>query len=266
MVGLLVPYTDPTLLYASGAATKYSPFVRAIQQAGIKGLPSVMNVVITISVLSVANSSAFGSTRTLQALAAQGMAPKLFAYVDKHGRPLYCVILQLIFGLLAFANEATNGGSTFFTWLLALSGLANFFIWGSICFSHIRFRAGWLSQGHSLDELPYKAAFGIWGSWYGVFLNCLCMVACFYVAVWPVGGTPSASGFFEQYLAAPLILALYLFWKIYSREWRFLVPLHEMDVTSGIRGNINELKQIAAENHVEETWANLPLRMMRMLI
>lgn len=228
IIGLIVPSNSDVLLNSSGANTKASPFVYAIQLAGIKGLPSVFNTVITISVLSVANSCAFGSTRTIHALASHGMAPKFLAYVDKHGRPLPCVILQLVFGLLAFVNEATTNGAIFFNWLLALSGLANFFIWGSICFSHVRFRAGWVAQGHSLDDLPYKATFGIWGSWVGIALNMICLAASFYVALFPIGSSPSAKGFFNEYLAAPLILCLYLGWKIYKRDWTLFIGVHEM--------------------------------------
>lgn len=38
-----------------------------------------------------------------------------------------------------------------------------------------------------------------------------------------------------MYLAAPVVLALYLGWKAYSRDWRFLVPISEMDMTTGLR-------------------------------
>lgn len=190
LVGLVVPYKDKNLLNASGANTKYSPFVIAIELAGIKALPSIFNACICISVLSVANSSAFGSTRTIQALALRGMAPKFLAYVDKHGRPIPCIILQLLFGLLAFLNEAGDG-PVIFDWLLALSGVADFFVWGSICFAHVRFRAGWKAQGHSLDELPYRATFGVVGSWIGVILNMLCLIAQFYVALFVSQFLPS---------------------------------------------------------------------------
>lgn len=71
-----------------------------------------------------------------------GMAPKFLAYVDKKGRPTMVVILQLLFGCLAFVNLAENGG-TVFTWLLSLSGLSILFIYGSIAVAHIRFRAAW---------------------------------------------------------------------------------------------------------------------------
>lgn len=41
--------------------------------------------------------------------------------------------------------------------------------------------------------------------------------------------------FFQQYLAALVVLALYLFWKVYSRNWRLLVPIHEIDLMAGAR-------------------------------
>ena len=182
MVGLILPSNDPNLLGSSGANTKASPFVLAIQLAGVSGLPSVFNAVITISVLSVANSCTFGSTRTMQALASRGMGPKFIMYIDSKGRPIWCIVIQLIFGLLAFVNEA-DAGSDFFTWLLSLSGLSYFFVWGSICLSHIRFRRGWMVQGHTLDELPFQAQFGVIGSYIGFFLACISLVATFYVSL-----------------------------------------------------------------------------------
>lgn len=184
ILGLIVPSSSDVLLGSSGANTKASPFVLAIQLAGVKGLPSVFNAVITLSVISVANSATYGSTRTMQALAANGMAPKILAYVDSKGRPIPTIILQLIFGLLAFINEATDTGATVFNWLLALSGIANFFVFGSICVAHIRFRKAWALAGHSVDELGYKSQFGVIGSYICVFMNFLCLAAQFYVALW----------------------------------------------------------------------------------
>jgi amino acid transporter len=183
MVGLVVPSNNPDLLKGSTADTAYSPFVIAMTLAGIKVLPSIFNAVITISVLSVANSCTFGSTRTIQAMAVRGMAPKFLAYVDKKGRPIWCVLLQLAFGLLAFINEAPTGG-TVFTWLLSLSGLGFFFVWGSICLAHIRFRRAWKYHGYTLDQIPYKPPLGTIGSWIGFVLTLLCMIATFYSALY----------------------------------------------------------------------------------
>lgn len=70
LIGLILPATSP--LYTENSGSHASPFVLAIQLAGIPVLPSIFNAVILISVMSVANSCTFGSTRTMQALAANG--------------------------------------------------------------------------------------------------------------------------------------------------------------------------------------------------
>ena len=262
ILGLIVPYNNPNLLNSVGANSKYSPYVIAIRLAGIKVLPSIFNVVITVSVISVANSCTFGSTRTMQALAERGMGPKQLAYVDKKGRPLYGVVIQLLFGLLAFIGES-NKQDIVFNWLLALSGLSFFFIWAAICLAHIRFRHAWKVQGHIKAELPYEAMFGVMGSWYGLILNILCMTATFYVALFvsfpilsvvqqstislpastklifrsgqPIHGTPNAQAFFSYYLAAPIVIVLYLGYKIYCGNWQLWIHAHDMDITSGRR-------------------------------
>ena len=129
LVGLIVPYNNPQLLNgASSVDIKASPFVIAIQNAGIKVLPSIFNTVILISVLSVGNSSTYGSTRTISALAEIGQAPKIFRYIDKKGRPLTALAFALLFSGLAYINIAPVG-ATVFNWLIALSGLSSFFTW-----------------------------------------------------------------------------------------------------------------------------------------
>ena len=183
ILGLILKSTDARLADAKGANSKASPFVLAIQDAGVKILPSIFNAVITISVISVANSCTFGSTRTLQAMAERGMAPKFLAYIDKAGRPLWCVLVQMAFGLLGYLGAAPNGIAVF-DWLLALSGLSYFFVWGSCCLAHIRFRLAWEQRGYDLGQIPYKAPFGIWGSAIGLSLNVVCLIATFYNALY----------------------------------------------------------------------------------
>ncbi|CAG8958838.1 hypothetical protein HYFRA_00011789 [Hymenoscyphus fraxineus] len=260
ILGLIVPYTNENLLNSSGANSKYSPFVIAIRLAGVQALPSIFNVIITVSVISVANSCAFGSTRTMQALAERGMAPKFLGYVDSKGRPLWGALLQIGFGLLAFIG-LSNRQTIVFNWLLALSGLSFFFVWGSICLSHIRFRHAWKVQGHLKAELPYEAMFGVGGSWYGLILCCLCMIATFYVALFPIGGSPDAEAFFTSYLAAPIIIVLYFGWKIYARDWRFWISAHEMDITSGRRSIDLDPNNMPPK----KTWRNAPRRALRAL-
>jgi amino acid transporter len=176
-VGLLVRSDNPDLLGASGANA--SPFVIAPRDAGLKGFDSFMNVVILVSVISIGVSGVYGGSRTLTALADQGYAPKIFTYMDRSGRPLWSVCFILMWGALSYMNLAATG-EEIFNWFVALSGLAALFTWGSICLSHIRFRKAWAYHGHTVDEIPFKAAGGVYGSWLGLFIIfvVLCAQVC----------------------------------------------------------------------------------------
>lgn len=234
IVGIILPSDNEALMGASGANTKASPFVLAIKEAGVKGLPSVFNAVITLSVISVANSCTYGSSRTMQALAMHGMGPSFMTYVDKHGRPLWCIVIQLAFGLLAYLGEATASGDIF-NWLLALSGLCFFFVWLFINIAHIRFRSGWAHHGYTKEQLPYQAQFGVYGSYLGAGLCIIALIATFYTSLFPIGGGVStAEVFFSNYLAAPVILFFYTMWMIF-KDRTFFVKAVDMDVTVGVR-------------------------------
>lgn len=97
------------------------------------------------------------------------------------------------------------------------------------------------ANGHTLDELPFKAAFGVWGSWLCLLINVLCLIAQFYVALYPVGGPNlDPKTFFELYLAGPFLIALYLIWKVYSWFYRpsdrpLFVSIKDIDIYTGMR-------------------------------
>ena len=247
LIGCLVPYTSPRLLNgASSYDASASPFVIAIVDAGIKVLPSIFNAVILCAVLSVGNSSVYGASRTLCALAECGQAPKILAYIDRKGRPLSSVVLSMLLGFIAYINCADVGPQVF-NWLLALSGLSSFFTWGSICACHIMFRWAWKVQGHTMDELAFAAPFGVIGSWFGLILNILCLIAQFYTAVFPVKGSPNAEAFFQAYLAAPILILFYVVWKVLKRT-PFQRP-STIDLVTGRR--LLDTKELIAEEKAE---------------
>ena len=70
----------------------------------------------------------------------------------------------------------------------------------------------------------------------------LCLAAAFYVALFPVGGSPDAYDFFQSYLAAPVIFALYIGWKLWTRDTNIFIPALQMDVTTGMRYTIEETR------------------------
>jgi len=234
-VGLLVPHDDPGLIGGDQAYqdANTSPFVLVGKHANLYGFDSFMNVIILVSVVSIGVSAVYGGSRTLTALAQQGYAPKFFAYIDRSGRPLYSVIFILAFGPLAYINLDADG-PTVFNWLLALSGLAALFTWGSICLAHIRFRIAWKRQGHTLDEIPFKAIGGIYGSILGLFLNVFVLAINFYIAISPIGAdVNTAEGFFMAYLALPVVIVFWIGGFLWKRAgW---LRTDQIDVDSGRR-------------------------------
>lgn len=253
LVGLLVPYTDKRLLSGvSSADARASPFVIAIKNAGISGLDSVMNVVIMIAVLSVGNSSVYGSSRTLAALAEQGLAPKFLAYIDRKGRPMWAIGISSALGLLCYLAASSKEDEAFM-WMMAISGLSSVFTWGSVCLSHIRFRRAWKVQGHSLDELAFRSQPGLIGSWIGFIFNCLVLVAQFWVGFAPVGYAEMTSSalvenWFSVYLAAPVVLLCYIPYKIWYRTP--FIRAKDMDLATGRRDL--DIQHLIAEERAEQ--------------
>lgn len=232
-VGLLIPYNDPNLL-GSGSMidVETSPFVIVAERAGIIGFAHFTNVVIMLSVVSIGLSGVYGGSRTLTALAEQGYAPRFFTYVDRAGRPLWSTIFVIAWSPLAFMTLST-GGSIAFDWLQSLSGLAALFTWGSICFAHIRFRRAWAYHGHTVDEIPFTAIFGVTGSWIGLGLVIVVLIAQFYVAVNGAIADNSAEPFFKSYLAFFVVCLFYACGWLWKRSvWKTLA---EIDVDSGRR-------------------------------
>ncbi len=254
LVGLLVPYDDERLLLP-GSSAAASPFVIAIENAGIEVLPSVMNVVILIAVLSVGNSSVFGSSRTLAALADQGQAPRILSYIDRRGRPLIAVMLASLMGLLAYLVNVESQ-SNILEWLLAISGLSSIFTWGSICLAHIRFRQGWAAHGHSVGELAFTAQCGVAGSWLGLACNCIVLVTQFWVALWPVDAasmdiSDRARNLFLQYMAVPIVVISYVAHRLWART--SLIRIVDMDLDTG-RRDFNLPIFLAQETEERDAW------------
>lgn len=221
LIGMIVKHTDPKLLRVSGPlSAAASPFVIAIQNAQVEGLPNLVNGVILITILTVANAAVYGSSRVLNAMALVDLAPKYFSYVDKKGRPLRCFYLALIFGFLAFLTELTNQ-ATVFKWLLSICGLSSIISWASICWTHIQFRKALKLHKKAVSTLPYESPMGVFGSYVGLLLNVFIIVAQFVTSVRPIHHDSMSQAervqhFFQNFMAFPLIIIVYFAFKYYK--------------------------------------------------
>ncbi|KAG7664203.1 uncharacterized protein J8A68_002266 [[Candida] subhashii] len=247
LVGMLVPYNNERLLGTSSVDITASPFVIAIQNGGISGLPSVMNVVIMIAVLSVGNSSIFASSRTLAALAASEQAPKILGYIDKKGRPLVAIAVQLLTGFLCYLAATPKQGEVF-GWMLALSGLSSLFNWASINMCLIRFRRALKVKGRDTSELAFASQPGLIGAYWGVSLIFVIVCLQFWIAIFPLNGKPNVEAFFETFLTVPVVFLFYFGHKIYTRNWIFYIRAKDIDVDTGRREtDLDLVKQELAE-------------------
>ena len=210
-IGLLIPYTDSRLL-SEDIAT--SPFTLVFENLGITFAASLMNAVILTAMLSAGNSGLYASSRMLYQMAVDGIAPKVFAKVNKRGIPVYALIATLAVGSLAFLTSFFGDGVVYI-WLLNASGLSGFIAWLGIAISHYRFRRAYVAQGYDLNDLPYRAKFFPFGPLFA-FVVCLIVVLGQNYSAF-IGGTIDWYGVIVSYIGLPLFLALWIGYKIKNK-------------------------------------------------
>ncbi len=232
IICFLVPYNN-TSLGSGSYDPKASPFIIATTRAGIEGIGTFLNLVILISVISVANSSVFACSRTLAALSLQDQAPKFLSYVDVRGRPLGALAVNLGFGLLCFTATSDNA-TNIFNWLAAIAGLSFIFTWGSICAAHLRFRYALKINGRGTDELVFISQTGIIGSTFGLLVNFLILIAQFWIGLYPIGSKkPNVVSFMQAYMAFFVVFIFWLGYKIWKKQWSIWVRAYDIDIDIG---------------------------------
>ncbi|KAH7107061.1 amino acid permease-domain-containing protein [Auriculariales sp. MPI-PUGE-AT-0066] len=174
-IGLLVPSNEPGLSLGNKDA-KGSPFVIAIQNAGIKVLPSIVNAALLTSAWSAASSDLYTSSRALYGMALSKNAPKIFSKTTKRGLPLLSLIVCAAFGLLAFM-AVSNGAGKVFGWFANMTSVAGLMTWFGICIVYLRFYAGLKSQGIDRTTLPFASKLQPYAAIYGCVM---CFVFCLF--------------------------------------------------------------------------------------
>jgi amino acid transporter len=227
-VGMLVPYNDPRL----ESATSYisaSPFVIAIENAKTPVLPHIFNAVITVTIISAANSNVYVGSRILYGLAINHNAPKIFKKVTKHGVPYWGVIATSLMGSLAYMVTA-DGATRGFNWLVNISTVAGLLAWLFISICHIRFMQCLKSRGIARSDLPFTAKFMPYGSYYAAILVGLIIIFQGYDVFFDF----DASDFFASYISVFLMFALWIGTQIYYKGPLFK-SVDEIDIDTDRR-------------------------------
>lgn len=246
--GVTVPFNDPKL--EAKSKTLRSPMSIAIQNAGWEGGVHLVNAFILLTCISAINSSIYIGSRTIVNLAKEGSAPRFLNKVNKKGIPYLAVILMNLFGLLSLMNIST-GAAKAYSYIVNLSGVAVFIVWGNVSFYHIRFRKAWKLQGRSLDELPYKGAWYPWLPYFSIVLNIFLAL----VQGWSFLKPFSAVDFVDAYILLPFFFILFVFLKLVNKtKW---IKLSEVDLDDGRREDLDLLNDLESSNKKKKTFKNI---------
>ncbi|KAL3474347.1 amino acid permease/ SLC12A domain-containing protein [Aspergillus californicus] len=244
LIGILISPYNENLLGSSGVAS--SPFVIAINQAGIKGLPDFLNVIIIFAVAAIAAESFFIASRILQSMAHQSLIPAWVAKVDSQGRPRVSLAITSVLCVTLTYINLSGEGITVFNWLAQIASTGYFMVWLVIAITSFRFRAALKAQGDPLFTEIYAWKCAIWPVPPAWLLTCCCFYigTSLYLALYPIGSdTPTAYYFFQYMFGTILIVFSAIAYKLVFRTK--MRDLKTVDLQTGRRTlGVEEIKEL----------------------
>jgi amino acid transporter len=223
--GIVVAYNDPTLSAiingdtSGGGTAAASPYVIAMTNLRIEGLPHLTNALLITSIFSAGNTYTYCATRTLYSLALEGRAPRVLRKCTRNGVPIYCFAIVMCFPVLSFL-QVGNGSSKVLGWLVNLITAGGIIDYIVMCITYIFFYKACKAQNVDRKSFPY---FGWWQpycAYIGLVGESLVLFFYGYSSFTPW----SVDNFFIYYtmvIAAPV---LYFGWKLIHRT-KIVKPL-----------------------------------------
>lgn len=227
-VGIVIPYNDPELLSvleAGESSAAASPYVIAMRNLKIRGLPHLVNALLITSIFSAGNTYTYCATRSLYSLAIEGRAPRFLRKCTKNGVPIYCFAIVMIFPLLSFL-QLSNDSAKVLTYLLNIitaGGLINYIV---MCSTYIAFYKACRVQGLDRATLPYTGYLQPYGAWIALGFEIIVVFVYGYTTFKP--GNFTADSFLTYYFMVLLAPVLFIGWKL-IRKTQWIKP-HEVDL------------------------------------
>lgn len=174
-VGVIVAMQPWTKTADSDGTIESSPFVRALDNAGIGAAGHIMNAILVVAALSAANGCLYASSRMFHSLALDGMAPAFAGKTSKHGAPRGAVVMAAC-GMVIPSVLAIVAADSVFRYLMGSVILAVLITWVIVLATHIRFRKARAGAGASPARL--------WGAPYTNYLGIFACLAVFVSLHW----------------------------------------------------------------------------------
>ena len=152
--------------------------------------------------------------------------------------PIPAIVVANATGALSMMNVST-GAAEAYQYIVNLSGVSTFLVWGSISFIHIRFRKAWKLQGYHVEDLPFVSLFYPYNAYFGVAANIILAL----IQGWQTLAPFDAGSFVDAYILLVLFPIIYFGYKLVfkTRLWR----VEEIDLQFGRRRDLEEAKEIA---------------------
>ncbi|VTO83170.1 unnamed protein product [Fusarium graminearum] len=216
--GIALSHSDPTLVGVhlgdgSGHGTAAaSPWVIAMANLGIEGLPHLVNALLFTTIFSAGNTYTYCATRSLYSLALEGRAPRFLRKTTKNGIPIYCFAVTMVFPLLAFLQLDSSSAEAL-TILLALITGGGIVDYITMNITFIFYYRACKAQGIDRKTMPYFGYFQPYCAWIALILHTIVCYTYGYTSLAPF----NAKNFFSNYTMQIIAPFSYLGWKLIHR-------------------------------------------------
>jgi lysine-specific permease len=238
VIATVIPFDDPSLLGGSTEDVTLSPFVILFKMIDIPYAAGIVNFILLTSVLSAGNSSLYMASRMLYSMGIQKQAPKVLGMTSKSGVPVVAVCATAAIGALAMFSTII-GLDTIYEFFYNASSVTGFIIWLGISVTHFRFRRAWKAQGHTVDELKFKAKFFPFGPILAAIVFLIIIIGNVVVMIPGSGaGADDIIGFAGTFGIIPILILIFVGFKIKYKTK--MIPLEKCDFTMPAEHTVTE--------------------------
>lgn len=173
----IIPVFCLVLIYPwQKAGLSNSVFADALNFYGLNWAGAVTSFVTLTATLSCANSGFYGTVRSLNALARDGMAPHAFSTFNHNAIPQNAVLATLV-GIWSLLGVGYFFAQTqLYIALLLVSGFTGTLAWISLCWSQISFRNRLYQAGYTTADLRYVTPYSPYTGIFAIILMVIALV------------------------------------------------------------------------------------------
>ncbi len=171
LVLLLVPYNQADL-------ENGSIFAYALSSYGLDWVAGIISGVVMVAAFSCANAGLYGTVRCMYGLSVEGLAPKFLSKLNKKGTPQAAVFFTIIPMWAVLMLGYFLPDSSFYAYLLTMSGFTGTLAWVGIIGSQIVFRKRLAARGYDPNHLKARVKY----MWVPIFAMVAQLIGLFALA------------------------------------------------------------------------------------